>query len=248
MKSAPCCLPVGLAEFDAGDLGDRVRFVGRFQQTGQQRLLLDRLRRELRVNARAAQEEQLAHPGSVGRLDDVILDFEVVEQEVDREIVVRLDAADLGRGDNHVHACRSPDLEKRPHRRAIEQIEFLSALRVTISHWSPPLAARVLAGHARSRCPPGRDVRPRKSFCVAEFIWDGRELKSEARAVESVQATSRRYGKRRPVVFAARPALAPPAIARTQTAFGCRAYQRRKFLPLISLFEERHIGVGHDLG
>ena len=47
---------VGLAELDAGDLGQRVGFVRRLQRAGEQRVLGDRLRREFRVDARAARE------------------------------------------------------------------------------------------------------------------------------------------------------------------------------------------------
>jgi hypothetical protein len=42
---------VGLAELDARYLGQRIRLIGRLERAGQQRILRDRLRRELRVNA-----------------------------------------------------------------------------------------------------------------------------------------------------------------------------------------------------
>ena len=60
MKLSPYSRGVSLAELDPGDLGDGVGFVRRLERAGQQRALRDRLRRELRVNAGAAEEEQLA--------------------------------------------------------------------------------------------------------------------------------------------------------------------------------------------
>ena len=119
--------PVRLAELDARDLGDGVRFVRRFQRAREQRFLVDRLRGELRVDARTAQKQQLAHPGGVGRLDEVVLNFEVIQQEIDREIVVRLDAADLRGGDDHEPGPFGE--HELAHRRAVEQVELLAAAR-----------------------------------------------------------------------------------------------------------------------
>ena len=42
---------IGLRQLDAGDLGDGVPLVGRLQRAGEQRVLGDRLRRELRIDA-----------------------------------------------------------------------------------------------------------------------------------------------------------------------------------------------------
>ena len=67
-------LAVGLTKFDAGDLGDRIPFIGRLQRPGQQRLLLDRLRREFRIDAGRAQKHQAVDAGGVGRMDDVRFD------------------------------------------------------------------------------------------------------------------------------------------------------------------------------
>lgn len=43
---------VAFAHLDPGDLGDGVRFVGRFERSGEQRFLAHRLRSEFRVDAR----------------------------------------------------------------------------------------------------------------------------------------------------------------------------------------------------
>ena len=48
---------VRLAKFDPGDLGDRVWLVRRSQGPGEQRLLLDRLRCQFRVDTRATEEQ-----------------------------------------------------------------------------------------------------------------------------------------------------------------------------------------------
>ena len=64
-----------LAQFDAGDLGDRVPLIGGLQRSGEQRLFSDRLLSELRVNAAAAQEQQPPHSRAPGRFDHMGLDL-----------------------------------------------------------------------------------------------------------------------------------------------------------------------------
>ena len=49
-------LAQGFAELDASDLGDRIPLIGGLQRPREQRLLLDRLLGELRVDAAAAQK------------------------------------------------------------------------------------------------------------------------------------------------------------------------------------------------
>ena len=94
--------PVELAQLDPGDLRHRVRLVGLLQRTGQQVLLLDRLRRELRIDARATQEQQLLHIVLVRRVYDVRLDHQVVVDELRRVGAVGHDPAHLGRRQEHV--------------------------------------------------------------------------------------------------------------------------------------------------
>ena len=50
---------IGLAQLDAGDLGDRVPLVGGLERAGEQRVLADRLRRKLRIDAGRAEKQQL---------------------------------------------------------------------------------------------------------------------------------------------------------------------------------------------
>ena len=91
---------VSLAKFDAGDLGNRVGFVRRLERPAQQRAFRNRLRRVLGINAGAAQKEKFAHAVLVRRADDVVLNAQIIEQKFDRIIVVRLDPANFGRGEN----------------------------------------------------------------------------------------------------------------------------------------------------
>ena len=77
-------LAQGAAELDAGDLGGGVPLVGGLQRTGEQVLLLDRLRGKAGVDAAAAQEQEPAGAGAPGALDHMVLDLEVVEQEISR--------------------------------------------------------------------------------------------------------------------------------------------------------------------
>ena len=92
----PVLATVGLAELDAGDLGDGIPLVGGFQRAAQEVLLLQGLGRQARINAGTAEKKQLSDAVPSGRVDDVVLDGQVLKEKLAREIVVGLDAADLG--------------------------------------------------------------------------------------------------------------------------------------------------------
>jgi len=79
---------VGLAHLQPGNLGDRVRLVGRLEQTGQQLLLFHWLWRQLRVDAGGAEKEQALDTVSPGLIDHVILDHQVVMDELCRISIV----------------------------------------------------------------------------------------------------------------------------------------------------------------
>ena len=89
-------LAVGLTELDAGDLGDGVPLVGWLQASGEEVLLLHRLRGELRVDAGTAQKLELLAAVLPGRLNDVRLNQKVLAQEVHRVGLVGQDPAYLG--------------------------------------------------------------------------------------------------------------------------------------------------------
>ena len=108
---------IGLAELDAGDLGDRVPLVGRLERAGQQRLLGDRLRRQTRIDAGGAQQQQLLDAGAPRRLDDVRSGWhQVVVEELGRPRVVGEDAADPRGGEEHRLRPRVAPSSARPAR------------------------------------------------------------------------------------------------------------------------------------
>ena len=92
----PVLPAIGLAQLDAGDLGDGVPFVGRFQRAGQQRCPRESAAAPcFGIDAGRAEEQQAFDAGLVGGVDDVGLDHQVVVEEIGRERVVGLDPADL---------------------------------------------------------------------------------------------------------------------------------------------------------
>ncbi len=113
---------VGLAELDAGNLGDGVPFVGRLERSGKQVFLLQGLRSELGVDARASEKKQFANAKTSGGVDDVVLDREVPEEKVAGEIVVGLDAADLGCGKKDV--LRTLGIEEAVDLSLIREVKF----------------------------------------------------------------------------------------------------------------------------
>ena len=58
---------IGLAQLDAGDLGDGIPLVGRLQRPGQQRVFVHRLRRKFGIDAGRAEEQQLLDAGHAQR-------------------------------------------------------------------------------------------------------------------------------------------------------------------------------------
>ena len=89
---------VAFAEFDAGDFGDGVGFVGGFQRAGEEGVFAHGLRGELGVNATAAEEQEFLHADPPGFVNDVGFDHHVLVDEFRRVGVVGVDATDLGSG------------------------------------------------------------------------------------------------------------------------------------------------------
>ena len=87
---------------DPRDLGDGVGVVGRLEVASQQGVLVDGLRRQLRIDARGSEEEEPLDAVLEGGVHHVDLDLQVLGQEVDGVGVVRHDAADLGRREHDV--------------------------------------------------------------------------------------------------------------------------------------------------
>jgi hypothetical protein len=110
-----------LTEFDAGDLGDRIPFVGRLQRAGQQRIFVDRLRREFGINAGRTEKHEPFDVGPMCFVDDIRLDRQIVAEEILGKRLVRQDATDLGGGEDH--RIRLLALHIRLHIRLLTQIE-----------------------------------------------------------------------------------------------------------------------------
>jgi Aldehyde dehydrogenase family len=113
---------VGLAELDPSNLGESVGFVRRLERAGQQRRLGNRLRRELWVNARRPKEQELSRTEVSRSLDHVVLNPEILQEELYREIVVRLDPSDL-RGSNDRND-RQLRCEKCAHGFTLTKVDF----------------------------------------------------------------------------------------------------------------------------
>ena len=118
-------LAQSFAELDAGNLGDRIPLIRGLKRPSEQRLLLDRLLGELRVDAAAAQKQQPPHPRAPGRFDHIGLDLEVLQQKISRVGVVGVDTSHF-RSSQHHHR-RLVFAEPLLHRQRIEQIKLLAA-------------------------------------------------------------------------------------------------------------------------
>ncbi len=99
MKEPAVLAAVELTKFQPRDLGDRIRFVGGLERAREERILLDRLGSELRIDAGAAEKEDPLHPGLIGRLNQIRGDHEIVVEEVGRVGVVGVDSSDFRGGD-----------------------------------------------------------------------------------------------------------------------------------------------------
>src|SRR4051812_5614829 len=80
------------------------------------------LRRCLWVDAGGTEEEQLAYTVAPGRLDDVVLDEQILQEEVDGIVAVGENAAYFGRGQEDV--LRLYGGEKCLHCAAVCQVEL----------------------------------------------------------------------------------------------------------------------------
>ena len=92
---------VGLAKLDPGNFGNGIRFVRWLERSAEQGGFRDWLRRMLRINARAAQKKKFAHSAVVRRVNDVVLNAQIIEQKFDGKIRIRFDPAHFCRRENH---------------------------------------------------------------------------------------------------------------------------------------------------
>ena len=116
--------PVGLAHLDARDLCHRIGFVGGFEMTAKQLTLPHGLVRELRIDTRTPQEEELFDLVPMGGVDTVQLDGQVIAHEIRGISGVRHDAPHLGRRkENDLGAFR---LEKAVHGPGITEVQLVA--------------------------------------------------------------------------------------------------------------------------
>jgi hypothetical protein len=113
---------IAFAQLDAGDLGNRVRLIGRLQRAGQERILAHRLRGHARVDAARAEEQQFLHAVVERRIDDVRLHHQVLVDEIGRIRIVGVDPPDLG--GSQVDHLRLFGREERPYSALVGQVEF----------------------------------------------------------------------------------------------------------------------------
>ena len=133
---------VGLAELDAGDLGDGVRLVGRFQGAAQQVFLAHRLGAVARVDAGASQEEKPLDPGLEGRVDHVAFNHQVLVDEIGPVGAVGVDAADPG--GRHEHRVDLLPVERSPCTAAWSIRSSSACVRVMI-RCTPACSRRTMA-------------------------------------------------------------------------------------------------------
>ena len=106
-----------LAHLQPRYLGDGIRLVGIFQRRREQHLFFHRLRSLARINARAAQKEQLLHPVAETLADDVLLYLQVLVDEIRTILQIGHDASHVGGGQHH--GVRLFFVEKSLHSRAV---------------------------------------------------------------------------------------------------------------------------------
>ena len=117
---------------------------------GQQRVFRDRLRRQLRIDARRAEKQHLLDARGVGGPRDVRGDHQIVVEEVGRIGGIGVNAADLRRG--HENGLRPGLLEKAIHLVLADQIDVGHAVAVMTVQDSRS-SRRTIAEPTMPRCP-----------------------------------------------------------------------------------------------
>ena len=122
IKAVAVLASVILREFKAGDFSDAIGFIRRLEGTREQTLLLQGLRRELRVDTGAPQEQQPPYAGLVSRVDRIGRHDQIFVSEFGGTGIVRVDTTNFGRGDNR--DIRLFDREETINRRLVDQVEL----------------------------------------------------------------------------------------------------------------------------
>lgn len=117
-------LPKRLREPDSGDLGDRIRLVRRLERPVHVVLLPHRLRSLPRIDAGTAEQHRALDIEREASLEYAILDFQVVEEEVEGRCNVSSDPSDLSGSEEYVPRARHA--EKSLNRVRIPQVQLVS--------------------------------------------------------------------------------------------------------------------------
>ena len=115
---------VGLAELDAGDLGEGIGVVCGLERAGEEGVFADGLGGVFGVDAGATEEEELRAAEVGGGFDEVVLDGEILEEEFDGFFGVRDDATDARGGVDREFGALG--FEKLADGGAVEEVEFLA--------------------------------------------------------------------------------------------------------------------------
>ena len=110
------------AHLQPGNFGDGVRLVGVFQGARQQTVLRHRLRSLPRIDASAAEEEQLLHAVFPAFAYDVLLNLQVLEDEVRPVLQVSHNPSDMS--GSQYHGIRLFLVEEILHLDRVQQVEF----------------------------------------------------------------------------------------------------------------------------
>ncbi|OPZ66809.1 MAG: hypothetical protein BWY82_02927 [Verrucomicrobia bacterium ADurb.Bin474] len=127
MITHPILLAVVFAEFQPGDFGDRIGFIGRLKRAGQQRILTDRLRIVLRVNTGTSQIQKTGDPILPRAVNKIQVDREILMQKLGGIRAVGVDPSHLRGGIDD--AIRFLLLKKTIHFGGIAEIELTTGAR-----------------------------------------------------------------------------------------------------------------------
>ena len=109
--------------FQSRNLCDGIRFVGIFQRGGEESLFLHRLGSFPRIDAGAAQKQELLHSMPKAFANDVLLNLQIFVDEVGTVLQVCHDASHMGRG--QYHGIRPFFVKETLNGYSIQQIQFL---------------------------------------------------------------------------------------------------------------------------
>src|SRR5690606_10748212 len=114
---------VRLAHLNPRNLGNGVRLVRRLQRAGKKRLFLYRLGRKFWIDTGRSEEGELLDAVQIRLMNNVRLDDEVVVDKLSLVRVIRIDAANLCRGKEHI--VRLLTFQERFHSGLVAEVELL---------------------------------------------------------------------------------------------------------------------------